>query len=136
MTAALHVDNLLKSYGPVQAVREVSFDVSPGEIFGLLGPNGADKTTLIERILGLRQPDSGSISIIGIDAQGRLIPRVPFAGGGTTFAKAAGASLHGVFRSMASWRFRCRLRSSASGNALTHLTTKKMYAQRDNASTR
>jgi ABC-2 type transport system ATP-binding protein len=68
MTAALRVDDLLKSYGTVQAVRGVSFDVLPGEIFGLLGPNGAGKTTLIECILGLRQPDSGSISIAGIDA--------------------------------------------------------------------
>jgi ABC-2 type transport system ATP-binding protein len=59
---------LTKRYGPVAAVRNVSFDVAAGEIFGLLGPNGAGKTTAIECILGLRSPDSGSITIEGIDA--------------------------------------------------------------------
>jgi ABC-2 type transport system ATP-binding protein len=59
---------LSKRYGPVAALRSVSFDVAAGEIFGLLGPNGAGKTTAIECILGLRRPDSGSIAIEGIDA--------------------------------------------------------------------
>ncbi len=59
---------LTKSYGPVEAVRGVSFEVSSAEIFGLLGPNGAGKTTTLECILGLRRPDSGTITIRGIDA--------------------------------------------------------------------
>ena len=66
--ASLSVCELTKRYGPVEAVRGVSFEVAPGEIFGLLGPNGAGKTSTIECLLGLRQPDSGSISIGGIDA--------------------------------------------------------------------
>ena len=47
----------------------VSFQVAPGEIFGLLGPNGAGKTSLVECALGLRQPDSGSVHIAGLDAR-------------------------------------------------------------------
>jgi ABC-2 type transport system ATP-binding protein len=62
------VRNLTKRYGPVEAVRGVSFEVAPGEIFGLLGPNGAGKTTTIECLLGLRQPDAGSIDLGGVDA--------------------------------------------------------------------
>jgi ABC-2 type transport system ATP-binding protein len=68
MDVALRVENLAKSYGPVAAVRGVSFDVRAGEIFGLLGPNGAGKTTTIECIIGLRPPDSGTISVCGMDA--------------------------------------------------------------------
>ena len=66
--ASLSVRELTKRYGAVEAVRGVSFEVAPGEIFGLLGPNGAGKTSTIECLLGLRQPDSGAISIGGIDA--------------------------------------------------------------------
>jgi ABC-2 type transport system ATP-binding protein len=68
MSRALVVTNLVKRYADVQAVRGVSFDVAHGEIFGLLGPNGAGKTTTLECIIGLRRPDSGSITIGGIDA--------------------------------------------------------------------
>jgi ABC-2 type transport system ATP-binding protein len=68
MPAALSVRDLCKSYGPVAAVSGVSLDVAGGEIFGLLGPNGAGKTTTLECILGLRLPDSGAITIDGIDA--------------------------------------------------------------------
>ena len=58
-----------KHYGPVAAVQGVSFAVAPGEIFGLLGLNGAGKTTIIECLLGLREPDTGSITLGGIDAR-------------------------------------------------------------------
>jgi ABC-2 type transport system ATP-binding protein len=64
----VQVRNLVKHYGSIQAVRDVNLDVQAGEIFGLLGPNGAGKTTTLECILGLRLPDSGSITIDGIDA--------------------------------------------------------------------
>jgi ABC-2 type transport system ATP-binding protein len=56
-----------KSYGRVVAVDEVSFEVHDGEIFGLIGPNGAGKTTTMECIEGLRTPDRGSISVLGLD---------------------------------------------------------------------
>jgi ABC-2 type transport system ATP-binding protein len=68
LPAGLCVRELTKCYGPVTAVRDLSFDVAAGEIFGLLGPNGAGKTTTLECILGLRHPDSGTITVGGIDA--------------------------------------------------------------------
>ena len=46
---------------------DVSFDVRPGEIFGLIGPNGAGKTTTMECVEGLRTPDRGTISVLGLD---------------------------------------------------------------------
>jgi len=60
-----------KSYakGKVKAVDNVTLSVKPGEIFGFLGPNGAGKTTTIKMIVGLLQPDAGSISVAGIDVQ-------------------------------------------------------------------
>src|SRR5438045_2954288 len=63
----LHVENLTKRYGEVQAVRGISFAVAEGEVFGLLGPNGAGKTTTIEILEGLRTPDGGNISVCGFD---------------------------------------------------------------------
>lgn len=63
----IEVDNLVKSYGKVQALRGVSFEVPEGEIFGLLGPNGAGKTTTLEILEGLKKADSGSVSILGLD---------------------------------------------------------------------
>ena len=56
-----------KTYGGTVAVDEVSFDVQPGEIFGLIGPNGAGKTTTMECVEGLRTPDRGLISVLGLD---------------------------------------------------------------------
>src|SRR6266481_2706515 len=65
----LQVENLFKRYGDVEAVRGVSFSVEEGEVFGLLGPNGAGKTSTVEVMEGLRVPDSGRISVCGIDPQ-------------------------------------------------------------------
>jgi len=64
---ALEVRNLHKRYGHHVAVDDVSFSVDEGEIFGIIGPNGAGKTTTVECIAGLRTPDSGSISVLGLD---------------------------------------------------------------------
>jgi ABC-2 type transport system ATP-binding protein len=64
---AILVANLKKSYGRTVAVQDVSFDVQPGEIFGLIGPNGAGKTTTMECVEGLRRPDAGAISVLGLD---------------------------------------------------------------------
>ena len=68
-TIAITVSHLKKTYGNVQAVDDVSFAVNEGEIFGLLGPNGAGKTTTVECITGLRHPDGGTISVLGLDPQ-------------------------------------------------------------------
>lgn len=65
MNSAIQVQNLCKSYGAHQVLKEVSFDVYPGEIFALLGVNGAGKTTTLECMEGLRRYDSGSISVRG-----------------------------------------------------------------------
>ena len=62
------VENLSKNYGDFSAVKDISFTVHRGEIFGFLGPNGAGKTTTINMMIGLARPSSGSILIDGIDA--------------------------------------------------------------------
>jgi ABC-2 type transport system ATP-binding protein len=64
----LVVDHLCKSYVKGVPVNDnISLSLSQGEIFGLLGPNGAGKTTLVSQIIGLAKPDSGSISVDGVD---------------------------------------------------------------------
>ncbi|HEY48777.1 MAG TPA: ABC transporter ATP-binding protein [Dehalococcoidia bacterium] len=67
-TNVIDVSNLYKAYGAIRAVDGISFDVKQGEVFGMLGPNGAGKTTTVEIIEGLRTPDSGSVTVLGIDA--------------------------------------------------------------------
>lgn len=67
----LAVRDLRKRYGTVEAVRGVTFEVRAGEILGLLGPNGAGKTTTVECVIGLREADSGTIEICGLDARRR-----------------------------------------------------------------
>jgi ABC-2 type transport system ATP-binding protein len=69
MTAVIEVQNLHKTYADTVAVDDVSFAVQEGEIFGILGPNGAGKTTTVECIEGLRRPDGGRISVLGLDPQ-------------------------------------------------------------------
>jgi ABC-2 type transport system ATP-binding protein len=63
----LQAKNLFKNYGPVEALRGVSFEVEEGEVFGLLGPNGAGKTTTVEILEGLRTPDRGRATVCGLD---------------------------------------------------------------------
>ena len=63
----IRVSGVRKTYGRVVAVDEISFDVRDGEIFGLIGPNGAGKTTTMECVEGLRRPDRGTISVLGLD---------------------------------------------------------------------
>ena len=64
--AVIEVAAIRKSYGATVAVDEVSFEVREGEIFGLIGPNGAGKTTTMECVEGVRRPDSGVISVLGL----------------------------------------------------------------------
>ena len=64
---AITLDNVTKSYGDVTALRNVSLSVDKGEIFGLLGPNGSGKTTMIKCITQLANMDSGTITVSGID---------------------------------------------------------------------
>jgi ABC-2 type transport system ATP-binding protein len=62
----IDVQDLRKRYGDTRAIDGVSFAVHRGEVFGMLGPNGAGKTTTIECLEGLRDPDAGSIQILGM----------------------------------------------------------------------
>jgi ABC-2 type transport system ATP-binding protein len=63
------VKDLQKRYDDVVAAQGVSFEIDDGEIFGLLGPNGSGKTTTLECVIGLRQPDAGHIEVCGMDAR-------------------------------------------------------------------
>jgi ABC-2 type transport system ATP-binding protein len=63
----IKIEGFRKTYGDFVAADHISFQVYQGEIFGLLGPNGAGKTTTLESLEGLRMPDSGSLSVMGID---------------------------------------------------------------------
>jgi len=63
----LEVKGLNVYYGPLHAVKDISFDVKAGEIFGLLGPNGAGKTSTLSSIEGLIKPKSGNITVAGYD---------------------------------------------------------------------
>jgi ABC-2 type transport system ATP-binding protein len=79
MRSTIAVRELRKTYGDVRAVDGVSFDVAAGEFFGILGPNGAGKTTTLEIIEGLREPDSGEVSLLGVNPWPRkreLLPRI------------------------------------------------------------
>jgi ABC-2 type transport system ATP-binding protein len=70
-TPVIRVDHLHKRYGTTVAVNDISFEVQPGEIFGLVGPNGAGKTTTVECLEGLRRPDGGCLSVLGMDLPGQ-----------------------------------------------------------------
>jgi ABC-2 type transport system ATP-binding protein len=67
MPAAIVARDLRKSYGGVEALRGVTFEVAEGEVFGFLGPNGAGKTTTVEILEGYRLRDGGEVSVLGCD---------------------------------------------------------------------
>lgn len=78
----LKVDNLVKNYGSVVAVDDISFEIPRGKIIGLLGPNGAGKTTTIQILLGITLPTSGKISYFAKDFfthRGFCLQRINFA---------------------------------------------------------
>ncbi|HET9975752.1 MAG TPA: ABC transporter ATP-binding protein [Streptosporangiaceae bacterium] len=64
---AMEITHLRKTYGTLTAVDDVSLSVAEGEIFGILGPNGAGKTTTVECAIGLRNADSGTVRLLGLD---------------------------------------------------------------------
>src|SRR5689334_14390926 len=79
MASTIVVSEIRKWYGDTHAVDGVSFEVEEGEFFGILGPNGAGKTTTLEIIEGLRKPDSGDVTLLGMPAwprNQRLLPRI------------------------------------------------------------
>lgn len=81
----LEVRNISKSFGAIEAVRGVSFDVYPGEILGVIGPNGCGKTTLFNCILGQLKPDTGTVTLKGQDVTGRSAVKLAKDGLGRTF---------------------------------------------------
>ncbi|MBU6436561.1 MAG: ABC transporter ATP-binding protein [Betaproteobacteria bacterium] len=86
MTApVLKVSDLRKSYGAIKAVGGVSFEVMPGEIFGVIGPNGSGKTTMFNSVLGQIRPDGGTIALNGADITGLSPMRLNQLGVGRTF---------------------------------------------------
>ena len=64
---AIEIKDVSKSYKSVKALRDISFNIRKGELFGLIGPDGAGKTTLFRILTTLTLPDSGSATVIGLD---------------------------------------------------------------------
>ncbi len=78
-TGAIEVVDLTMTYGDLRAVDGISLEVAEGEFVGILGPNGAGKTTTLETIEGLRKPDSGTVTVLGMPVWPRnaaLLPRI------------------------------------------------------------
>ncbi len=63
---SIEVNNVSKSYGAVQALRNASFSVGEGEVFGLIGPDGSGRTTLFRILCTLLLPDSGTVTVCGL----------------------------------------------------------------------
>jgi branched-chain amino acid transport system ATP-binding protein len=85
MTTVLQVRDMAKSFGGVQAVRGVSFDVREGEILGIIGPNGSGKSTLFNCILGQLTPSAGAVHLDGRDVTGLRPSALNRLGVGRTF---------------------------------------------------
>ncbi|MCX2454973.1 ABC transporter ATP-binding protein [Lacticaseibacillus nasuensis] len=68
MTEVLTVDHLQKRFGQFQALKDISFSIHAGEVFGFIGPNGAGKSTTIRTLLGILRPTAGHATIFGLDA--------------------------------------------------------------------
>ncbi|MHA1135855.1 MAG: ABC transporter ATP-binding protein [Candidatus Thorarchaeota archaeon] len=66
---AVEIENLVKSFGDLVAVKDISLEVREGEIYALLGPNGAGKTTTIKMLMGLLDPDSGRAKVFDVDSK-------------------------------------------------------------------
>jgi ABC-2 type transport system ATP-binding protein len=69
--AALRATGLVKAFGPIRAVDDVSFELPPGRIYGILGPNGSGKTTLIRLLTGMTVPTAGRAEVLGVEMPSR-----------------------------------------------------------------
>jgi branched-chain amino acid transport system ATP-binding protein len=81
----LRMDNLSKRFGGVKALKNVSFDVFPGDVLGIIGPNGSGKTTIVNSITGFIKPTAGKIYFKGKDITGRPPHKVADMGVTRTF---------------------------------------------------
>ncbi len=68
---AIRATGLVKTFGEIRAVDDISFELAPGRIYGLLGPNGSGKTTLIRLLTGLTRPTAGHAEILGVTMPSR-----------------------------------------------------------------
>ena len=66
---AIKVEGISYAYGDIEAVKNISFEVAPGEILGFLGPNGAGKSTTLKVLTGQLSPQSGKATILGVDVK-------------------------------------------------------------------
>ena len=67
MSSVIEIKNIKKSYGNVKAVDDISLQVKRGEVLGIIGANGAGKSTTLEIMMGLRKPDEGTVTVLGMD---------------------------------------------------------------------
>ena len=68
-TYTVELKGVVKRYNEILAVNQIDLTIKTGEIFGLLGPNGSGKSTTMKMLLGLVQPDAGSVTVLGLDVQ-------------------------------------------------------------------
>jgi ABC-type branched-subunit amino acid transport system ATPase component len=84
-TPLLAVRGLTKRFGGLVAVKDIGFDIRPGEILGLIGPNGSGKSTVMKLIMGIERPNAGSIAVNGVNVAGWAPHRIARAGVGIVF---------------------------------------------------
>ena len=85
MRGPLRAERISLAFSGLRVLREVDFDLAPGEALGLIGPNGAGKTTLVNVLSGFQKPDSGTVTLDGVDITGRTPTRLARDGLGRTF---------------------------------------------------
>ena len=83
--SVLEVEDLQRSFGGIQAVGGVTFDVQPQEVVGIIGPNGSGKSTLFNLVTGVYRPDGGAVRLLGSDITGMAAHRIARSGLGRTF---------------------------------------------------
>jgi ABC-type branched-subunit amino acid transport system ATPase component len=85
VTPALEVSGLTKRFGGLVAVRDVGFQIAPGEILGLIGPNGSGKSTVMKLVMGIERPDAGAVRVDGVDVAGWPTHKIARQGVGIVF---------------------------------------------------
>ncbi len=100
MTNRLQLQNVSKSFGEVQALREVNFELGQNEVVGLLGDNGAGKSTMIKIITGFYQPTSGEILFNGTKVEDLSVPKARELGVETVYQERALAELQTLWRNI------------------------------------
>ena len=81
----LEVKGLTKRFGGLVAVKDMEFEIRPGEIVGLIGPNGSGKSTVMKLVMGIERPNAGSVRIDGAEVAGEPSHRIARRGVGLVF---------------------------------------------------